>query len=286
MSLHTPLELRAGAMRLALAPSIGGSIAGLWLDATPVLRSVEPTALAAPRRSACFPLVPYSGRLGHCRFRWQGREYTTARNFGDDYPHSLHGSAWLKPWRVIGSDAHSAELMLTQRSDAHWPFAFDAVQRFELSETSLRLSLAVTNIDARTQPMGLGWHPYFPKRVRSRIHVECGGRWETDADTHLPTRRIAQAGIDAEVRHLAFDHAFDGWHGAARVRDEALSLALTSSLDRVVVYTPPTLDYFCVEPVSHVSNAVQADDPAARGLVALGAAETLEAWMQIDVARA
>ena len=45
-------------------------------------------------------------------------------------------------------------------------------------------------------------------------------------------------------------------------------------------------DYFCVEPVSHVSNAIQMADPAAHGLVGLPAGETLEAWMTIDIAKA
>jgi aldose 1-epimerase len=280
------VELRAGALRLALRPDIGGSLAGFWHGELPVLRSVDPAALEGPRQSACFPLVPYSKRLGYKRFRWPGREHTTIANFGDDYPHSLHGSAWQQPWRVIGSDERSAELMLTQRSDAHWPYTFDVVQRFELTEDTLSVRLHFTNIDARTQPVGLGWHPYFPKRARSRLHAEVSGRWESDAATHLPTRRVAQQGIDGEVRHMNFDHCFDGWRGAARLRDEALSVSVTSSLPYLVVYTPPDSDYFCVEPVSHVSNAIHMADPAAHGLVAVGAAETLEASLKIEVAPA
>ena len=286
MSHHpqAPLELRAGPLRLALRPDLGGSIAGLWHGSTPVLRSMEPAALGTPRASGCFPLAPYSNRLGYKRFRWQAREYSTVANFGDDYPHSLHGSAWTQPWSVTHADAHSAELLLTQHSDAHWPFTFDVTQRFELEDDALKVSLTFTNIDARTQPVGLGWHPYFPKRSRSRMHVECSGRWDCDSSTHLPTRRVAQNSIDAEVRHLAYDHCFDGWRGAARVRDEALSLSLTSSLSHLVVYTPEQKDYFCIEPVSHVSNAIHMADPMAHGLVALGASETMEAWMKIEVA--
>jgi aldose 1-epimerase len=249
------VELRAGDLRLALRPDLGGSIAGLWLGDTPVLRSVDPAALTGPRQSGCFPLVPYSNRLGYRRFRWQGREYSTLPNFGDD-------------------------------SDASWPFTFDVSQRFELSDNALALSMHFTNIDARSQPVGLGWHPYFPKRARSRIHVECSGRWESDVTTHLPTRRVAQSGIDGEVRHLDFDHCFDGWRGAARVRDERMSVALTSSLPYLVVFTPPTRDHFCIEPVSHVNNAIHMADPASHGLKALGAAETLEAWMKIEVTAA
>ena len=285
MPSTAPIELRAEALRLALRPDLGGSIAGLWLDELPVLRSVEPALLEAPRAGACFPLAPYSNRLGYRRLRWQGRDHTTAPNFEPGYPHSLHGSAWLKPWRVERQDANSATLAMTQPSDEHWPFAFHLEQQFELTPSALEVRLVLTNIDARTQPVGLGWHPYFPKRSRSRLHVECSGRWESDPKTHLPTRRVAQPGIDAEVRHLDFDNCFDGWRGVARIRDEAMSVSLTSSLPYLVVFTPPTKDFFCVEPVSHVNNAIHMSDPIAHGLVALAAAESLEAWMKIEVAR-
>lgn len=271
-----------GAWRLALRPDLGGSIAGLWLDGRPVLRSVEPQGLQGPRQSGSFALVPYSNRVAHRSFEWKGRACTTAANFGADNPHSLHGSAWLQSWDVVADDAQGVELCCVQSPDAHWPFAFDVRQRFELDDKGLTVRLSFTNTDRRAQPVGLGWHPYFPKRSRSRLHIECAGRWENDPATHLPTVHVAQRGIDADVRHLDFDHCFDGWQGTARIRDEAMAVALSSSLRHVVVFTPPTRDYFCVEPVSHVNDAVHAPDPVARGLRDMAPDETFEAWMRIE----
>ena len=88
--LDDTVELRSGALRLALRPDLGGSVAGLWHHHVPVLRSTEPHVLERPRLGACFPLVPYSNRLGYRRFRWKGKDFSTEPNF-DDSPHSLHG---------------------------------------------------------------------------------------------------------------------------------------------------------------------------------------------------
>lgn len=276
-----PFELHAGALRLAVRADLGGSIAGFWHRDLPILRSSEPQALAGARASACYPLVPYSNRIAYRRFRWRGHDHTTAPNF-DDNPHSVHGVGWLRSWTVIGSGANDLGLRLSHAGDAHWPFAFEAEQWFALEPDALTVRLAVLNTDDRAQPMGLGWHPYFPKRTRSRVHAELSDRWESDA-TQLPTRRVPQPGIDGDVAHLAFDHCFDGWRGAARIRDERLSLALTSSLDRLVVYTPAEKPYFCVEPVSHVSNAIHMSDPFAHGLRELQPGERTEAWMKLAV---
>jgi aldose 1-epimerase len=277
------IELHQGALRLALRPDIGGSVAGLWLDDLPVLRSVEPATLTSARDAASYALVPYSNRIGQCQFQWRGRRYTTAANWPPE-PHSLHGVGWMSAWQVTEHTENRATLALTHPSDAHWPFGFHAEQTFELSAASLRITLALSNIDARETPVGLGWHPYFARRARSRVHLELTHRWEADAGK-LPTHRVALNTLDADVAVLDLDNCFDGWRGPARIRDEKLSLRLTSSLTHAVIYTPPQGDFFCVEPVSHVNNAIQSDDPIGQGLIALGSGQTTQAWMQLDVAR-
>ena len=274
-------ELHAGALRLALRADMGGSIAGLWHRDTPVLRSTEPALLTSARQSGCFPLVPYSNRLGYRRFRWKGGDHTTQANF-DGSPHSLHGTGWLRPWELVSHSALDAVLRLRHAADAHWPFAFEASQYFTLTPQSLGVQMTITNTADTAQPIGLGWHPYFPKRARSRLHIELSDRWECDA-TQLPTRKVAQPGIDADVAHLDFDHHFEGWKGPARIRDEKLSLQLTSSLPYLVVYTPQDKDYFCVEPVSHIGNAIHMADPAAHGLRTLQPGESFEASMTLGV---
>ncbi len=271
-------------MHAALRPDLGASIAGLWHDGEPVLRSIDDAAaLEGPRASGCFPLVPYSNRIGWRRFAWQGREYTLAANFGDDNPHALHGCAWQRAWRVVDADATRATLAYAHAPDTHWPFAFEVEQRFELGDGGLRVEMTLRNADTAVQPAGLGWHPYFPKRAASRMHVECHTRWDRDDTTHLPTRRVPQRSIDAEVRHLDFDHGFEGWPGHARVRDERFSIRIASSLEHLVIYTPPQKPTFCIEPVSHAINALGSDDPVALGMRALAPGESMHAWMSIDV---
>ena len=283
MSDSNGVLLRQGAIRLALRPDLGAAIAGLWLDDVPVLRSCEPQELRSSRDSGCFVLVPYSNRIAQRQFSWLGRQYTLAPN--SDEPHNMHGTGWQDGWRVLEHSLSRVVLEYTHPSDPRWPFGFHVEQAFELTGHSLRITLAATNIDARQTPMGLGWHPFFVRRPRSRVHLELRQRWDNDA-TKLPVAAVAQTTLDADVAVLDLDNCFDGWSGPARIRDERLSLRLTSSLDHAVVYTPSGRDFYCVEPVSHVSNALAGDDPKSRGMVALAAGETARAWMQLDIARA
>ena len=281
MPTTSSFELHAGALRLALRPDLGGSIAGLWHRETPILRSTEPAALAGARQSGCYPLLPYSNRLGFRHFRWKGREYTTAPNF-DGSPHSLHGVGWLRPWDIVSSSAVDVVLRCRHGGDADWPFAFEARQYFTLTPQSMSVQMVFTNTGDVAQPVGLGWHPYFPKRQRSRLHIELSDRWDADVN-QLPIRKVAQPGIDSDLVHLDFDNCFEGWRGPARIRDERFSLQLTSSLPYLVVFTPQDKDYFCVEPVSHVSNAIHMADPAAHGMRSVGPGESIDAAMTLEV---
>jgi len=274
-------ELHAAALRLALRPDLGGCIAGLWHRDTPILRSTEPAALTASRPSGCYPLLPYSNRLAYRKFRWKGQEYTTRPNF-DDSPHSVHGVGWIRPWQIVSSSVLEVVIRLVHAGDADWPFPFEATQYFALTPDSMSVELVFTNTAEIAQPVGLGWHPYFTKRARSRLHVELESRWDSDA-AELPVRKVAQPGIDSDVSHLDFDNCFDGWRGPARIRDEKFSLQLSSSLDHLVVFTPQDRDYFCVEPVSHVSNAIHMADPAAHGLRTVAPGESVEATMKLDI---
>ena len=99
------------------------------------------------------------------------------------------------------------------------------------------------------------------------------------------TRKVAQPGIDTDLSHLDYDHCFEGWRGRARGGNKhfGLQLGLGDAVPRPV-YTPPERDYFCVEPVSHLSNAIPTwpSRRRGRGLTALAPGETLEAAMRLD----
>lgn len=275
------VELSQGALRLALRPDLGGCIAGLWHGGTPVLLSQEPSGLAGPRPSGGYALVPCSNRVGHSRFAWRGQHHALRSNNGAS-PHAIHGIGWERAWSLVSQMDDAATLRLVHSADGDWPFSFTAIQRFALSADALRIELEVLGTDARPQPVGLGWHPYFPRREASRLQLEVTHRWERGED-ELPVGRAAAAPIDAEVAGLSLDHCFEGWTGRALLRDASFTVELTSSLRRVVVFTPPDRPFYCVEPVSHVNNAVNSDDPLARGLLELAPGASTRAWMNLAV---
>ena len=281
------VRLEAGELVCELQPQLGGCVSGLWLGETPVLRSTPVGELASARQAASYALVPFSNRVAQATLLWQGTQHPLVRNNGDE-PHAIHGVGWQRPWNVLDSDERSALLSYEHRPDAAWPFAFDCSQTFRVSEGSLEMTLSITNQSRSSAPAGLGWHPYFVKRPRSRIAFEAAGRWEMGKDK-LPTTRLASRGLDADCAFLDVDHCFDGWDGVVQLRDEALHTRLRSTLRRLVVYTNDTRPFIAIEPVSHVNNAANlvaaGADADSLGLVTLQPGESMTAQMSLEVER-
>jgi len=282
--MTTSLLLASDALRCEIAPALGGAIAGLWLGATPVLRSSAAAALTSVRNAGSYPLVPFSNRVGHGSLRWAGTDHPLVVPEGFE-PHAIHGVGWLRPWSVLEANGQFALLSYEHQADESWPFAFDASQAFRIKGNELELTLSITNQSAVAAPVGLGWHPCFVKRADTHVRFAATGRWEM-GDDKLPTRRSASTGLDRDCQGLDVDHCFDGWSGALHLSDSALHTTVSSSLRYVVVYTNASRDYVAVEPVSHVNNAIkmleQGDASASElGIRVLQPGESMSAEMSI-----
>jgi aldose 1-epimerase len=285
------LTLHAGESSLVLAPEIGGAIVGWTFGATPVLRRPEPDAILGrnARGLGCFPLVPFSNRIGHARFGWDGHEHILERNFGDRNQ-CIHGIGWQKTWEAASISDTSATLML--RHDAtgadarRWPFSFMAEQHFALTPDALRVVLMLTNLHAHKAPAGLGLHPYFPRAHISTLHFKAEGVWMNGADmlpaTHVPLPFEWDHAFGKEIGHSSLDNCFTGWGGKVRIESASggpgLTIEAGEPLRHLIVYTPSDHDFFCVEPVSHLTDAInRMDESADLGMRILAPGETLRA---------
>jgi aldose 1-epimerase len=283
LGMSAPLELRHAALHMSLRPDLGGCIEGLWFQGIPVLRSSAPGSLTNVRRSASYPLVPYSNRLAQAQLLWNGTSHSLVKNFAGEV-HAIHGLGWQRSWKVIEADSSRAMLSLEHLPAASWPFAFDASQVFRLTDHALEITLSITNQSPSDAPVGLGWHPYFAKRADTRVQFAATGMWEMGGDK-LPTKRTNSTGLNRDCASLMIDNCFDGWSGSATVRDSQLTTRLESDLRRLVVYTEPPKDFIAIEPVSHVNNAMNQESHNALGVVVLAAGQSWQASMRIHTER-
>lgn len=277
------LTLTSGETSVVLAPEIGAGIVGWMRGRTPVMRRAIPEAAADgdPHAMACFPLLPYCNRIGRACFTWQGVDYQLARNFGD-HPHAIHGMGWQRPWAVESAASRAATFGLDHRPDPSWPFAFHAEVSYRLEAGGLIVDMAITNRHGFAIPAGLGLHPYFPKAHDPALRFNAAAAWANGADA-LPA---TFGPVPDDWRHTDYrpvaasrlDNCFTGWDGAASVKAGPASLRIEASavFRNLQVFTPHRADFFCVEPVTHIPDALNRPDlPADQAMHVLEPGETL-----------
>ena len=269
------ITLRAAGFGLRLAPEAGGMVTRYWLErGSGVWEWLRPAPnVAVSQRdgyaASAFPLVPFSNRIRGGRFSFEGRDVVLPMNRLPER-HAIHGQAWQASWTAREVSTASALLEFHHAPDA-WPWAYRATQRFVLSPTGLTVEMALHNESDAPMPAGLGWHPYFLRTPRSTLTAPVDRIWLTDADM-LPTE-LARSPVTARlsagvtIDSVSLDNGFTGWSGSAVIDwpEWGARLVMTAEppLDFLTVFIPPSLPFFCVEPVSHATDALNLSGPAA-----------------------
>lgn len=271
----TLVTLTADAMRLVIAPEVGGALAAYY-QSTPEgpLHWLRPATQAAfdgrdPLRMASFPLFPYCNRIRDARFQFGGGMVDLNGNDAR-FAHALHGNAWRHPWQVGTRSESAVELHFEHEPDVRlpgdWPFRYRARQRIELIGGALRITLFARNLDDRPMPFGMGHHPYYPRTAQTRIYADVQAMWHADADV-LPTHLGPHPAVEALRRGMspdafALDNNFANWSREATIAwpDEHRQLTMTADapFDHMVVFAPANDAQLCVEPVTNTTDCFNA----------------------------
>lgn len=252
----------------------------------PLLRSA-PDGCADPLQMASFPLVPYANRIAQGRFSFGGRDHRVPLNFGD-HPHSIHGLGWTSRWTAKAVTQDSAWLVHQHDGGAGWPWPYRAEQRIAVSPEAVEMGLTVRNLADEATPTGLGFHPYFQADEDTRLQFEADSLWLSTPDM-LPEREVAAdalsdwaAGAPVMGGSL-IDNVYGGWSGSATViRGDGIRLTLTAGgAPWLHVYRPPHSRDFCLEPVSHMPDAIN----RAAGMDVLAPGEEKALFLRIAIGK-
>ena len=272
-------------MEAALAPAVGGSLAALRFAGVDLLRCA-PSGSTDPLAMASFPLVPYANRIAEGRFRFGGQDFRLPLNFGD-HPHSIHGLGWTAPWTVEAVTEDTAQLVHPHAGGHGWRWAYQAEQRVAVAADAVEMTLSVYNLSKEIMPVGLGFHPYLQADEATVLQFDAASLWLSTPDM-LPDREVAAdtlgnwAAGDSVMGESLIDNVYSEWSGSATVvRGDGTRLALTASgAPWLHVYRPPHSYDFCLEPVSHIPDAI--NRPQGMDRLEPGGSKTLSMRIAID----
>jgi aldose 1-epimerase len=286
----TGISLACGDFRLEVVPQLGAAVAAFTCRGHHVLRPAR-RGTDNPFETSSFALVPYANRIAGGAFRFAGRDVLIPRN-APDQAHPLHGDAWRHPWNIRETGERHTVLTFEHERDS-WPWRYRAEQTLTLNDSGLVVDLSLRNTDSLPMPAGLGWHPYFPLSADVELRAQVLGAWLSNGEC-LPTDHITDSRLgdwsrgEVVERATLVDNCHTGWTGPALIRYPRegleLSMAASGALRWLHIYIPPGRDFFCVEPVSHMPDAVNRAEPATEtGLEVLEPGARFDAHISLHV---
>ncbi len=282
--------------RLALCPAVGGSVAAWqwWRDGQPLdlwrpwHGQGNDGGMPDPGDMACYPLVPWSNRIGGGGFTHAGTFHPLQPNTRFD-PFPIHGDGWQQPWELHESAPGTAAMSLTSQCHLGSPYHYLATQTFTLAPGELQQTLSVRNLGAQALPFGLGTHPWFTRTPQCSVQAAVDGVWLAGPDK-LPTALTRDFPPGWDLNHgvqpagTVIDNAYADWRGEALLRwpERGLTLRVNAQLQPpgapgrldAILYTPGNSNVFCFEPVSHPINAAHL--PGQPGWVTLQPGEEMQ----------
>jgi len=290
------IALESPLLKIEIVPELGGGIARFdWregADTVPILRHcADPASATDPNQLACYPLLPFSNRVGGGSFQLNGQQIRVPRNRQDEIL-PIHGDGWLSCWQVDSQSDDRMETRLTLDRSAELPYAYRAAQTFTLDGATLTIVLEIENAGRATLPFGLGIHPFIERDIDTLVAAPANGLWLSDAEwlstQHVRTPPAWQFGVAYPLPEALVNHAFTDWAGwmTAYWPQRQLMLSIHADTDCFVLYTPPSHDWFCFEPVDHPINAMNlAGGGAAHGMTLLAPGATLTRTFSLTVER-
>ncbi|WP_372623210.1 aldose epimerase [Falsiroseomonas sp.] len=277
-----PVELRAGGATAVILPQQGAAFARLAAAGRDLLVPVPPGADPNTGFRGSFLMAPWTNRLDGGRIVVAGVEHRMPINRPAEN-NALHGFLRELPWTVLA--AREDRALLGCRFDRA-PFAGSARLTATLAADHLTLEIALTNGAAVPVPMGVGWHPYFPRPAGTRLRAAARVAFGRDA-RNLPVAPRPSSGLSGSANALdALDGHFAGWDGTAEITwPDGAVLALRAAgawASNLQVFAPPQAAVLAVEPVSHAPDAANRADAAAHGAMhVLAPGETLAGSLMI-----
>lgn len=273
------IDISNGAVVGVVAAGAGGLVLSARRDSRDLLRPAPaPEAASAdPRLAACFPCVPYFGRL-YGGLYFEGRRWDQKPTLaGCDSLHATHGEGWISRWRVAARQTDAATLRLAHsgRTPGRFPFPFEAEQRIRATQEGIEIRLALINAGRKRMPASPGLHPYFARRPDTRLKFSAAAFWTPPEIGHSGWRSAVPASLDfargGALPADTLDHSFENFCGVVVIESGGRQIVLRSDAPHLHIYAPAGADYFCLEPIAGLPGdvATGALDPGATRSLAM-----------------
>ena len=246
-------------IKLWINPADGMNIYEIWHQ-NKALIQFDRARYEANQTCSVMTLFPTPNRVKNNHFTFEGITY----------PMENHGILKHAKFKVVQQVASRnggilrASLDITNNHDDGneyyylFPFMCTLTLEIELHQNQIYYRYHLQNKDNKNLPYGIGIHPFFhkPKDEELLIQVYASAYMEHNKE-HFPTGRILPVtkSYDLQKAKKVDDLALDDVYlvhppdiaAVIHYQDKKVLLSSSQEFEKLVVYTPKNLPYFCLE---------------------------------------
>lgn len=219
-------------------------------------------------------LAPFPNRIKNGRYTFKGKNYQLPINRPKEN-NALHGFLYNKPFEVLENNVTQNKVVLTLQHNYNgnvdgYPLKFKTIVTYTWDAPfTIKISIAITNLDDKLMPLGLGWHPYFqfPQNINHlTLKMDTKSKFLVDDQMipNLETLAYASFKKTKKIGAITFDDCFElnglETNHQTILTDDLNNISLTieqdiSTFKYLQVYTPPSRDCIAIEPMTCVPDA-------------------------------
>lgn len=194
---------------------------------------------------------------------------------GEDYCAQMHGIVRKEAFELVEITENDSEVSLTGRlkidkwSTLYETFPFSCTLKMTITvyESGIAYHYEVYNESEKNMPFGFALHPFFNK-LEAPIFVKVAAEYVMESDEHrLPSGALIPVmngeydlRIEKNVNQLRLDDVYTNisHHPMAEIiySDIHIEIDGTPDFTHMVVYTPESQSFFCIEPQTCSTDAI------------------------------
>jgi galactose mutarotase-like enzyme len=242
----------SGTSRAEVVPERGGMITRWLVDDRDILYIDRNTLLNSTGKvQGGIPILfPICGNLQNNTYTYQGKSYILNR----------HGFARNLPWKVETSSAQNTiQLSLSHNPKTLkvYPFKFRYTVTYTMEKGAIVIQHQIVNLSPETMPFSWGLHPYFLVRDPEDL------KWDIPASSfqEQKTGTIREFSGNFDFNQDEIDAIFHELTAqkikvADPSRDLSIEVEYTDPFRKLVFWTLKDKNFYCLEPWSHESDAL------------------------------
>ena len=206
--------------------------------------------------SGYFATVPYFGAIQKKTFLYRNRYISLPKTHPLE-PDTIHGEGWVSEWKIKSKSKISSELVYIHDGKKGFPFKYRVNQEFFLINKSLCINIAITNIDNESFNCGIGFHPWFNIDKNSKIYSN-SFTYIKELKKKIYKKKIFSRKKFLNLNKCKIDKTFINWNGKAKLvinKNTTIEIKNKKNINNLHVYSPPKENFFCIEPVTNISDA-------------------------------